>query len=45
MLAQARLLAQQDNRTLTNFIETILKQSLSGRERDDGPPRARGDAA
>jgi predicted transcriptional regulator len=43
LLAKARHLAQRDNRTLTNFIETILKQSLDGKEWDDGALKVRGD--
>jgi len=43
VLARARQLAQRDNRTLTNFIETILKQALDRSERDDDPLKARGE--
>jgi predicted transcriptional regulator len=43
VLAKARQLAQRDNRTLTNFIETILKQALDSREWDDDPIEVRGD--
>jgi hypothetical protein len=39
VLSLARQLAQQENRTLTNFIETILKQALYGSERHDKPGR------
>ena len=28
LLAQVRLIAEQDNRSLTNFIETALRQQL-----------------
>lgn len=43
VLAKARHLAQRDNRTLTNFIETILKQSLAGKDWDDGPHKVQED--
>lgn len=34
VLAVARQSAQRENRSLTNFIETILKQALSGSASD-----------
>jgi len=43
VLARARRLAQGENRTLTNFIETILKQSLNGNEKAGGPLESRQD--
>jgi predicted HicB family RNase H-like nuclease len=30
LLAHARKTAQQQNRTLTNFVETVLKKALEG---------------
>jgi hypothetical protein len=43
VLANARQLASLENRTLTNFIETVLKQALDGKARADLPIKARGD--
>ena len=37
VLARAKQLAQRDNRTLTNLIETILRRALDGQERDEAP--------
>lgn len=45
VLARARQLACRENRSLTNFIETILKQAVEGEARDDFPARARADEA
>jgi hypothetical protein len=45
VLAHARRLADRENRTLTNFIETILKQALDGKARDDLPIEPRADNA
>ena len=44
VLANAKRLADRENRTLTNFIETVLKQALDGKARND-LPEARGDKA
>ena len=33
LMAHARTLACRENRTLTNFIETILKQALASKDR------------
>jgi len=44
VLADARRLADRENRTLTNFIETILKQALDGKTRND-LLKAKGDNA
>ena len=43
VLAKARQLAERENRTLTNFIETILMQALKAREKDDSLLEARRD--
>jgi hypothetical protein len=43
MLAKARRVAQLENRTLTNLIETIVKQAINGRDGDDPPHKARED--
>ena len=45
VLAHARRLADRENRTLTNFIETILKQALDSKARNDLPIEPRGDNA
>ena len=40
LLAKARYSAQRENRTLTNFVETLLKQAVEGCASDSGqtPP-------
>jgi hypothetical protein len=40
LLAQVRLIAERDNRSLTNFIETALRQQLPlANKRTSGPAR------
>ena len=41
MLAKARRVAELENRTLANFIETILKQAVDRRDRGDRPHKGR----
>jgi predicted HicB family RNase H-like nuclease len=36
LLAKAKVTARQENRTLTNFVETVLKQALGGDRPQDG---------
>jgi hypothetical protein len=40
LLAQARLRAARENRTLTNFIETVVRERVG-----DSPPTARPSAS
>ena len=37
LLAQARLQAVRENRTLTNFIETVVRQRVAEAWSDTGP--------
>lgn len=37
LLAKARNSAQRENRTLTNFVETLLKQAVDGPASDSRP--------
>ncbi len=43
LLIKARQLAQVENRTLTNFIETILKKTLNISEHNNDRLEIRGD--
>jgi hypothetical protein len=46
LLAAVRRCAAEENRSLTNFIETVLKARVAGRPRPPaGPPVSEGDAA
>ena len=40
LLSQARLQAARENRTLTNFIETVVRQRMSDVSLVDGPSDA-----
>jgi hypothetical protein len=37
LLAQAQTIAQQENRTLTNFVETVLKRAIDGAPSTSAP--------
>jgi hypothetical protein len=39
LLAKARHFAQRENRTLTNFVETLLKQAVDGPASGSAPTR------
>jgi hypothetical protein len=40
LLQRAREVAERENRTLTNFIETVLKERLEATDRLPKPKRA-----
>jgi hypothetical protein len=47
LLARARMTANRENRTLTNFFETVLKKAVEGAPSADEqtPPTPSGDRA
>jgi len=40
LLAEVRQSAARDNRSLTNFIETALRERINGDSRGQGPSRS-----